>query len=122
MLKEESVPASWLKASRPATTHPTLQMEQYNLFFPPSFIHPDFEAATASICGGLDAYVEKLKVDNRFKKASVDPGLYSGVADDDFVCCEVGRIFESLLDRARVSRAVSVGVDVVLDGEFLKFR
>lgn len=63
-------------------------------------------------------------MDNLCKNASVEPGLYSGVAEDVFACWNIcGADFTFFLDRAWESKAVRVGVDVVvLDWELLNSR
>jgi hypothetical protein len=45
----------------------------------PSFTHPHFAAATASILEGLLAYVASRYVDSRLRNEAVDDGLYSDV-------------------------------------------
>ena len=70
------VPASRFIPSRPASTHDALQIPQTNLSFP-SFTHPHLAAASASIAGGLLAYVLSLYVASRSSKLCVDDGRYS---------------------------------------------
>jgi len=62
--------------SRPESTHDALQIPQTSLSFP-SFTHPHFAAARASIAGGLLAYVLSLYVARRSSKLCVDDGRYS---------------------------------------------
>ena len=45
----------------------------------PSFIHPHFDAATASIAAGLFAYVDSLNVARRARKEGMEDGRYSEV-------------------------------------------
>jgi hypothetical protein len=66
-------PASLFMPSLPATTQELLHSPHTNLSFP-SLVHPHFEAATASIAGGLFAYVASLNVDSRDRNAGVEEG------------------------------------------------
>ena len=61
-----------------ATTQEFLHTPQNNLSRP-SFTHPHFAAATASILEGLLAYVARRYVDSRLRNEAVDDGLYSDV-------------------------------------------
>ena len=70
------IPASRFIPSRPASTHDTLQTPQTSLSFP-SFTHPHLAAASASIAGGLLAYVLSLYVARRSSRLCVDDGRYS---------------------------------------------
>ena len=62
--------------SLPATTHETLQSPHTNRSFP-SFTQPHLAADTASIAGGLLAYVVSLYVASRERKDVVEEGRYS---------------------------------------------
>jgi len=73
------LPASRPSPSLPTATQDALHSPQTKRSFP-SFIHPHFEAATASIAGGLLAYVESLYVERRVRKDGSDDGRYSAVA------------------------------------------
>ena len=66
--------------SRPATTQELLHSPQTNLSLP-SFIQPHFAAATASIAGGLLAYVESLYVASRDRNEEIEDGRYSVAVD-----------------------------------------
>jgi len=68
--------ASRFIPSRPASIHDTLQTPQTSLSFP-SFTHPHLAAASASIAGGLLAYVLSLYVARRSSRLCVDDGRYS---------------------------------------------
>jgi len=70
------VPASPFIRSRPASTQDALHNPQTSLSFP-SFTHPHLAAASASIAGGLLAYVLSLYVARRSSKFCVDDGRYS---------------------------------------------
>ena len=61
-----------------ATTHEFLHTP-HNSLSRPSFTHPHFAAATASIWEGLLAYVASRYVDSRVRNEAVDDGLYSDV-------------------------------------------
>jgi len=74
-----NLPASRPSPSLPTTTQDALHSPQTKRSFP-SFIHPHFEAATASIAGGLLAYVESLNVERRVRKDGSEDGRYSAVA------------------------------------------
>ncbi len=69
-------PASRDIPSRPATTQEAPHIEHKRRSFP-SLIHPHLDAATASICSGLFAYVASLKVERRDRNDATDDGLYS---------------------------------------------
>lgn len=70
------IPASLFMPLVFATTQDTPQIPQINLSFP-SFTHPHFAAATASIAAGLVAYVVSLYVKRRERNDDVDEGRYS---------------------------------------------
>lgn len=100
------LPASWFIPSRPASTHDALQIPQTSLSFP-SFTHPHLAAASASIAGGLLAYVLSLYVARRSSKLCVDDGRYSygavepevsGVGERNLVGIAL-RVFAAVLAR-----------------------
>ncbi len=74
-----NLPASRPNPSLPTATQDALHSPQTKRSFP-LFIHPHFEAATASIAGGLLAYVESLYVERRVRKDGSEDGRYSAVA------------------------------------------
>jgi hypothetical protein len=65
---------------RPTTTQELLHSPQTSLSLP-SFIQPHFAAATASIAGGLFAYVASLYVTSRDRNDEMEDGRYSVAAD-----------------------------------------
>ena len=77
-----NVPASLDIPSLPARTHEVLHIPHTSLSFP-SFTHPHLAAATASIAGGLFAYVVSLYVARRRRNELVDDGRYSDVKSSD---------------------------------------
>jgi hypothetical protein len=70
------IPASRFIPSRPASTHDALQTPQTSLSFP-SLTHPQLAAASASMAGGLLAYVLSLYVARRSSRLCMDDGRYS---------------------------------------------
>jgi hypothetical protein len=64
--------------SLPTTTQDASQIPQRSLSLS-SFIHPHFDAATASIAAGLFAYVDSLNVARRERKEGIEDGRYSEV-------------------------------------------
>ena len=84
-----NVPASLDIPSLPARTHEVLHIPHTSLSFP-SFTHPHLAAATASIAGGLFAYVVSLYVARRRRNELVDDGRYSDVKSSDLAIVEDG--------------------------------
>jgi hypothetical protein len=87
MFNVPSLPASRVMPSRPTTTQEPLHSAQTSLSLP-SFIQPHFAAATASIAGGLFAYVASLYVKSRDRNDGIEDGRYSVAVDKgkiDFV-------------------------------------
>jgi hypothetical protein len=62
--------------SLPTTIQEASQIPQRSLSLS-SFIHPHFDAATASIGAGLFAYVDSLNVARRERKDGMEEGRYS---------------------------------------------
>lgn len=75
------IPASLLIPSLPPTTHEISHIPHTRRSFP-LLIQPHFAAATASIAGGLLAYVVSLKVPRRDKNDCIEDGRYSEVERD----------------------------------------
>ena len=75
-----------------ATTHELLHTP-HNSLSRPSFTHPHFAAATASIWEGLFAYVASRYVDSLLRNEVVEDGLYSDV-EGGAMESEVAVIFE----------------------------
>jgi hypothetical protein len=72
-------PASLVMPSLEATTHEASQKAHTRRSLP-SLVHPHLAAATASISGGLFAYVDSLNVARRARKEATDDGRYSEFA------------------------------------------
>ena len=100
--------------SLPATTQDALHSPQTRRSFP-SFTQPHFEAATASIDGGLLAYVVSLYVARRERNEGRDDGRYSAVGGNGGagVCDCDGNLNVNasfVFDAARFRMAVRCGV------------